>query len=711
MCRSVILGCLGFLLSTAPDVTLAASLFHENFSPPTDPAGLPAGWSIQPRPHARFVTSNREFQQVGASAPALRVTLDPRTLNYAVVTPSIPVEDASAEFTLSFALGIDQPDAPFLVQVIVRNERGEWRSQIPLLHLLGRVDKALQTYQASFQSPGPPERGSIQVHFGLPYARVFHAGSMILDDVELRLGRESGRLEMYASPTSVLRGEPIGLQFSSARSEAELSIYREGARRELVSGPSSLSGLREEPIPPDGSRDGAGWPTSTRFTAPEWPPGLYAIELNDGGQVAHETFVLRDLVPRARICVVLPTHTEEAYNDWGGHSFYSRVPIPTVSFNRPMTSPLQNYLGPIHLLRWLEREGYDYAVATDDDLDSPEGWIDRFDTLVIPGHSEYWTRRMRDRIESLLARGGAVLVLSGNTCWWQSRVEASDPTRLICYKYEAALDPMQKVNPALVTTHWDEAPLLDPPNRFLGVLWRTGGMVNWNSSWGCPCDFDWLSGHGGYQVWNTDHWLLSGLDLEEGETIGQEWAIVGFEVDGTPLDWSGARPRVAGEGGTPASFTVLGTAACWNQYASDHRGTAVMGVVEREGGLLFNAATTGWCFGLPHDAAVQTITRNALERALSLHPQPSIATQLSFVPNPVRDEGRFVVSLAPGNGGDPSFVLFDCAGRQVQSLPSQRLIAHRFEVLLRPRDFRLPSGVYWLHAPGLVPRRVVVVGR
>ena len=68
---------------------------------------------------------------------------------------------------------------------------------------------------------------------------------------------------------------------------------------------------------------------------------------------------------------------------------------------------------------WLEREGFAYDVISDSDLDENPSLVDGYQVVLISGHSEYWSARAYQAIESHLNRGGKLVVLSGNTMFWR----------------------------------------------------------------------------------------------------------------------------------------------------------------------------------------------------------------------------------------------------------------------------------------------------
>jgi hypothetical protein len=95
--------------------------------------------------------------------------------------------------------------------------------------------------------------------------------------------------------------------------------------------------------------------------------------------------------------------------------------------------------------------------------------------------------------------------------------------------------------------------------------------------------------------------------LAKQAVFGKQATIVGYETDGAQLVPGASPPIVSGADGCPAAFQVLATAPASS-------GTATMGIIERENGTVFNAATTDWCHGLGTDPVVECITRNVLNR-------------------------------------------------------------------------------------------------
>lgn len=692
---------IGLILEATDPVAAGSVLYHEDFGRADPMTGLPRGWNKGPPAHVTYFTTARDSELFGRQSPSLRVDLPPQTLNYRVASAWIAVPSLDATHTLELTIRVDQPDSPFLVEAIFYDRQHQWIEERVLMDLPGSSMTQFETYRVSFDGVGRAEPGFISIFFGLSYVKAYRAGSFWVDDLELREGAETGALDFYLRPRCVKPGSEVEVHLSCAEGSASMQVLREADQSVVMDGPRALDGLGSEPIPEESWRNGCRWPVSTRIaTDAAWQSGLYTVRVRDRNREVRSYFVVGPGRIPARVLVLLPTHTEAAYNGWGGGSFYSQSQSTEVSFERPISGSGQGpYASSIHLVRWLSREGIAFDVATDDELhDTPEMLL-RYRGVIIPGHSEYWSRSMRRGVEDYLAAGGSLICLSGNTCWWQTRVEDNaEGRRLVCYKYRAPSDPMWSVDSSQVTTRWDEAPLRDPPTRFLGLSWRHGGMVNWLPSSLCPCPYDWLLGHGGYEAFNTDHWAFEGTGVLEGETIGRRFACVGYEVDGAPIEWKDGRPAVLLQGGTPEGFRILGHAPCWSQFGVDSTGVALMGLYENGSSFVFNGGSIGWCFGLAGDPVIQRITRNLIDHLADGIPAGPAKSHLRIVPNPMRSTTRLE---AVGRPLSRWMQIRSIDGRRIARLPVQQIWIDKVAASWDGRDDLgepVPSGVYWVEA-------------
>jgi N,N-dimethylformamidase len=75
----------------------------------------------------------------------------------------------------------------------------------------------------------------------------------------------------------------------------------------------------------------------------------------------------------------------------------------------------ENYPSDLHLIAWLERQGYRYDVITDHDVDREGiGLLERYRVVVTGTHPEYVTSRGVNALEQYVSSGGRLAVLGGN---------------------------------------------------------------------------------------------------------------------------------------------------------------------------------------------------------------------------------------------------------------------------------------------------------
>ncbi len=116
--------------------------------------------------------------------------------------------------------------------------------------------------------------------------------------------------------------------------------------------------------------------------------------------------------PPARVALVAPVTTWQAYNQWGGYSLYhgpagdSRSHV--VSFDRPYSwsmGPANDFrTSTVPLVLRAERLGVPLSYFTNVDLHLRPGALEGARGYVSMGHDEYWTTTMRDVVTT--ARGG-----------------------------------------------------------------------------------------------------------------------------------------------------------------------------------------------------------------------------------------------------------------------------------------------------------------
>lgn len=413
----------------------------------------------------------------------------------------------------------------------------------------------------------------------------------------------------YADKTSVAPGEQISFYIATRISPFDLRIFNEAHAETTL---TTLSALRSRAqYCTEDYSVGCGWTRTATLTIPaNWPSGYYAARFPTSQGDRFLIFVVRAAQPASTspIVVIQATNTYQAYNDFGGRNVYpSNSPQRTfkVSFNRPYND--QDGLGRYlkwekPFVDWMTRENRAFEVATDTELEDPT-FLSRYKVMVVIGHAEYWTLGARKNVEAFSAAGGHIVILAGNTMWFQIRLDLAQ--RVITVYKDASLDPETGKNNSVVTVNWFDAPVFNPENFITGESFRFGGYANKQPDPG----FDSLplEARTPYTVAEPDSWVFAGANLKRGDKIAK--AIGGIETDGVLFNCGldGLPTSVDGSDGTPLNFHVLATVPA----SSGH---GVIGYyVNPAGGVVFNLGTRNWGDGVD-DPIVQLMTRNVLTR-------------------------------------------------------------------------------------------------
>lgn len=188
----------------------------------------------------------------------------------------------------------------------------------------------------------------------------------------------------------------------------------------------------------------AGWPVSHSWTLPtDLPPGLYVGRIRHGSSGRGDvTLVVKRAAsrPSAPLLVLCSTNTWIAYSaPFGLFSLYGNHAAGQPTYHVggevpwPAAAPYLPYITAdySHLVRaerhthvWLEQNGYDFDVASDRDLHDDPALLSQYATVLILGHSEYWSRDAYEAVQAYMGSGGRLLVASGNTMFWRVDFDA-----------------------------------------------------------------------------------------------------------------------------------------------------------------------------------------------------------------------------------------------------------------------------------------------
>jgi hypothetical protein len=279
--------------------------------------------------------------------------------------------------------------------------------------------------------------------------------------------------------------------------------------------------------------------------------------------------------------------------------------------------------------------------------------IENSKILIVPGHSEYWSRQARLNFDQFVNSGKDAMVLSGNTMWWQVRYKSNN-TKLICYK-DAAKDT--NPDPLLQTINWPD-PLLNYP-----VLNSIGADFV-HGAYGMKPVHGWY----GYKVTRPGSPLLEGTNLQLNDTI----ACQSQEYDGTIWADTTGNNFIADTSALGfCKLELIGYDEGKSIYGYGPQksfGTFVAFQKTMASGKIINTGFTNWCskngqegaiggFGGKDSLIIKQITLNMVNKLLAGDPvfttpvtpctlsaeetPAEPASDISIYPNP--SDGRFTV--------------------------------------------------------------------
>jgi hypothetical protein len=228
--------------------------------------------------------------------------------------------------------------------------------------------------------------------------------------------------------------------------------------------------------------------------------------------------------------------TWQAYNGWGDANLYTggadfdpgkRARV--VSFDRPYVgNGSGEYFGRENrFVQQVEAMGLDVTYTTDVDTHAHPELLLNHRVFVSSAHDEYWSKEMRDGVESARDHGVNLMFMGANASFRRIRLEPSDlgPFRHEVNYRVASEDPLNGVDPERVTTSWRDDPSPRPESSMIGQLYECN-----------PVDADMVVGE-------SSSWVFAGTGWTNGQVLP---GLIGNEYD-----------RVTPEDPTPETIEVL----------------------------------------------------------------------------------------------------------------------------------------------------------
>lgn len=434
---------------------------------------------------------------------------------------------------------------------------------------------------------------------------------------------------LYLDRGSVEAGQTAQVRVSSAVPTAEFFIKNDvtgvEVHRETIDTSAQHTGFLPHLDP--------GW--ARGHTLPVLPAGIYrvgvdqnifdpdqrTVEFNDQRTYEAE-LIVRPPAPQGTILLVYDEDTQNAYNEWGGYSYYTTPPAFAIGERRPgLKFPV--YDSAIRAAKKADELGISWDIANQRWVEDHAGELSQYRAVMMIKQMEYLSRDFRDAIEAYVNGGGRLAAFGNELMLYQTR---RDGDFLTCYKspYRGTDPILNDGNPAndhLATYQWA---FVGPPETTLfGTSTWLGHQLRLDEEQ--------------WRVARSDHWLFEGTAMSDGDMF-REMPYTQI-VDGTDLFWDENYPYVTNTAATqtPDDTLVLATVrtttavsfdchmpppvgqGLWTDCYRDGHGTITI----REtagGGLVLVIPDHGWWGGFSLWPVLDQITENVFNTLASPAP-------------------------------------------------------------------------------------------
>ncbi|MCE9532859.1 MAG: carboxypeptidase-like regulatory domain-containing protein [Planctomycetes bacterium] len=474
-------------------------------------------------------------------------------------------------------------------------------------------------YEVSLARPG---FGSKRVSLRLPVSSPHHFRLL------------SDRLLGYAWPKFGRSGDSIQFRMHTVE-PYKLTLWRYGLLKECVKnvgwydnhGPrAAMQTVPDGFFAETGVKWDAGFGTvhGQRITAPERSGLYYFHAKGESGAFFSFPLVVAPAKPKAKVAVLASTNNWNAYNPFGGRSNYimasraidepivnSKSDLPRyrmsdygewksapvfepLSFDRPepynlvpehmqCTDPIEGrqacHLAPSEwrLLGWLEREGIEYDLYSDQQLHDGTLPLDAYQILILNTHPEYWSVDMYRKTKSwVFERGGRLMYLGGNGI--NCAIEYLDGGKAI-----RCLNAWPEGKESRF--HAAE----ESEANLLGVVFSDAGAMT-----SAP-----------YEVTDPNHWIFAGTGLRKGDRFGTKILHQRYGDGASGHETDKISPS------SPKQARVLAKG-----LNLDDGGAQIVCFETPGGGMVFSAGSITYPTALLCDDLTSKITKNVLNKFL-----------------------------------------------------------------------------------------------
>lgn len=424
----------------------------------------------------------------------------------------------------------------------------------------------------------------------------------------------------FTNKHSIEPGQSFSLMLSTDFEDptvtGQIEIYRIGftgpENRQFIWKSQELT-VKKHEVSATSNAIGPMWPAYiSDISTADWLTGYYTFDfVSSQGRrnknIAH--IVATPSEPSGDVLVKLSTNTYQAYNSWGGSSFYKshrnsrRGHI--VSFDRP--TPANFFQREYFLVMWIEElaqaNGFSVHYASDFDIHRDKRFTTNYKLVISAGHDEYWSKKEFDHFyDRIYQQGGNTLFLGANTAYWQVRYAdvnvADESTKfgrlLICYK---------NMNDPIIH-YFDGDPTLHVTAKFRDNHRRSETMlmgVGYESYYSNP------DNRFAYYVSTSqqDFPFFKNTGYQKGAYVGD---VIGYEWDNTDPEGDDSRLWQAGKSRIPllprTSLHVLFSGDVVNFRGEKGKAEAVYFETEA-GAKVFSSGTLQWVWGLSKPGYVQ----------------------------------------------------------------------------------------------------------